>query len=518
LFLRLISLLVLVAFTLPAAAAASSTWFISTPAGAALPKGEIAPAGEALPGMAQELEQLSRREDEPFPLDLSRYQFVGQSGPLSLQVGHQILPGDGLILGNHPRQGFSLRLEGGPREAAIAGFVLQAEAESIEGDALGLSNEHNRLGGVTGEISPWREGAVQLRFKAGFLGGTRPGPHNPQKGEAWSMAAEAEVGPKLLLRGEFAGSRYEHGPFWDEQEGRAAVLMARYGSVLRRQSSRPVDWHIGVENSHIDSGFHSLGNPFLISDRERVRFFGGVRRDRLRLSGHVNRDRNNLDDLRHRPTIASSDYSLALHYNHLSPLSWLGTPRHALIFDGFYRRPVNDRADFRYGGTDDERTRVHYRVDFSRRNWEWGAGYRFSTYEDHTASWRDADEQSIDLRVEARIAERLFLAPFTELGLMNSGGENYQTRRFGLRGNVVLIPDRLRGGWNAQLSFRELPAERWERNASLDAELASTLRAPGRGRSGLLLSLNGRLRSWDSDYFPETREYGLFLNLRSTLG
>ncbi len=516
---RTFSFVLLFSLVFPGSASGNPTWFVSTPTGRIVSEKELElPVGDGT-GLVSELDRLARRDPEPNPVDLSRYQLVGDSGALRLQVGRQSMPIEGLILEETPRQGFSLHIEGGPRKAIISGFVLQTEAELIEGDALGLSNGDNRLGGVAGEISPLTQGAVQLRLKAGYLEGTREGPHSLQQGEAWSMAAEAEIGTKLVLRGEFAGSRYDSGPFWAEQQGRASVLSARYGSVLHRRSGAPVQWHIGVENSTVEPGFRSLGNPHLLSDRERVRVFGAGRRDNVRLVWHVGKERNNLDELSHRPITESTDHSVALYYNHRAPLWWLGTPRHSLIYDGYHRRPIDgDTEEVRYGAIDDTRNRFQYRLDFSRRNWEWGAGYRFIAYEDNLAPWRDSDEQSIDVRAEARIAERIFLSPFAEFGLVQIGEEECQTRRYGLKGRVILIPERLQGVWNAQLSYRELPAHRWEASSSLSGEVVATLMPPRTGRQGLSLSLSGHRRNWERENSQQVKEYGFFLNLRSTLG
>lgn len=509
----------------PGHGAGETAWFVSTPAGLPLSgAAPLRPFSEGAWEMAEELDRIGRRgEAPPLSVDLSRRQVVGSTGPLRVQVGEQTVAGESLILRGFNRRGLSLDLFGGPRAAELTGFVVQGEASSDPDDGLGLSDAQNRISGVAGRLSPVKSGEIQVNLSAAYLSGQRPGktPGDPQQGDAWTAAAEAGLWKHLSLRGEVAGSRFAPGEDWDEREGQAFSLLARYHSVLHPEGVPPVEWQLGMESQQVDPFFYSLGNAGFGADRSRVRLFGSAMQDRISVSGSAGRERNNIDDNPHRATVERLDYLLQLQYDlrrALRLVPWLGSPRYSLILDGFRREQTDAPPSSAAPGVDEGQKGLQCRVDFSREGWQWGAGYRISALRDH-AGKNDRRQNSLDLRAEARVGDRLILLPVIEYGTTSAGGDEMETAHLGLRGKAVLYPDRLRAGWDLSLSRNELLGGGWERNSVLVGDLTYTLWPPRESRPGFDLTLSGSRRDRENSGRPELerREYLLYLALTMTL-
>jgi hypothetical protein len=474
--------------------------------------------------MAEELDRIGRRgEASPLPVDLDRRQVVGQSGPFRLQMGQQAVTGDSLILRGIHRRGLSLDLHGGPKAAELTGFVVEGQTSSAPGDRLGISDAENRISGVAGQIAAVKSSEVQVNLSAAYLFGQRPGqtPGDPQQGEAWTAAAEAGLWQHLSLRGEVAGSRFAPGEDWDEREGQAFSLLARYHSVFRPEGAPPVEWQLGVESQQVDPLYFSLGNTGFGADRHRVRLFGTAKQDKVSVSGSAGRERNNIDDNPRLATVERLDYLLQLQYDlrrAMSLLPWLGAPRYSLLLDGFRRQQVDAPLSATAASVDEGQRRLQCRVDFSREGWQWGAGYRVSALRDH-AGKNDRRQNSVDLRAEVRVGDRLTLHPIVEYGTTSAEDNDMETANLGLRGKAILYPERLRAGWDLALSRNDLLGGGWERNSVLVGDLTYTLRPPRESRPGFDLTLSGSRRDRENSAHSELerREYLLYLALTMTL-
>lgn len=508
---------------LPPALYAKTAWFVSGPTGVRLSgaQGEAPRLPEGAWPLWMELEYRVHGGDLPLPIDFERHQLIGRSGPYRLQVGQQTLSEQNLILRDFRRRGFSLQTRGGPADASLTGFLLRADRSAPEGGEWGIEDENNRIAGAVGGLAPEWTGPVRMRVSAGVLSGRRPGRFSGeiQQGDAWTAAAEAALWERLQLRGEIAGTRSGTAELrHDADEGRATSVSARYRSTVRLEDAAPIDWSMGVENLAVGPGFHSLGNPSLPSDRSRLRLFGGVSQERLQLSAEVARERSQGGG--HRLPVAAErhDASLQLRYEVDRPLPpLLGTPRYTLLLDGFRRRPLHSETGGRTA--DDEQMKMQYRVDFSRERFNWGAGYLISTYRDWNDDPNNSFQRSVELRVDARLFPRFSLLTTAELGTTFTEAEEMDLVKLGLKGELILLPDRLTGGWDMSMAQNDLVSGGRDISTVLAGNLTWTVRQPEKGQAGFDLALSASRRERENTDRPwlDRMDYLLYLSLTMTL-
>jgi len=275
-------------------------------------------------------------------IDNNTFLFSTGNRYVNARIGHHNIGISNLVMNNFQRRGFSLQGKIPSINSRVSGFSLSSADISGFGHGLGISNQNQRVDGVTFDSSPFSENPRSLYISGTWLQGRSIDSGNfvaqindplfgGTKGNAWSFSGESLfLDNKLRLRAEYAATDYDFNQA-DEinsDSDNAHSFLLTYNDVTDDGTS----WNLGVANQKIGTFFRSLANQTLPSDKKLVKAFAGAQWATFGFQLNLEQQQDNVENIALLPRVQTDVASFLINW---SPTitnkdSWLGTPNFAL--------------------------------------------------------------------------------------------------------------------------------------------------------------------------------------------
>ncbi len=261
-------------------------------------------------------------------LDIADYLLTAQSNTSQFNLGHHNLTQNNFIISDFNRRGVSASTGIDSINSTATGFIMRAEAISGIKDGLGLSDENNKVTGVSWESQPITENPEKLYLSASYLSGKKNklaesegAIQADQKGDAWTLVADSRLyKQQLRVRFEYAESINDIVTANTSDidiingKGYAHSFLATYSPQSENKDSS-FFWNTGLEISKVSTLFASIANPGLPNDKSLNRLFLNTNWTNISAQFLVAKETDNVDEDPTKPQIGTDLYQALLNYN-----------------------------------------------------------------------------------------------------------------------------------------------------------------------------------------------------------
>lgn len=366
---------------------------------------------------------------------LGSYLLRSQQGPLTVDVGHQPIEGDNLIMQNFNRRGVSVGVQSEDQTAALRGFALRTEPITGFRYGLGVSDSRHRVSGATASLRPWAQRPNGLVIESSYLGGEGA----PQSGSAVAgdeSLAQGEAGnivlnsrlwdQRLHLRGEYAVSDYDFdgsdGDLESERDDAYVLLMSVQPLRDTMIQEQPLLLDLGLEHKRIGPYFQSLAHPNLTPDRDLRRLFTRANWAGWDIFATAGHELDNVDDLPLLGQTSTRLYTLSGNYSPPpdfdkqsgEPIrSWLGQANYGLNYFHSKQEVEELGAVFSSLGDYIETENLTLNTIFAYTYWDWSLTYTTGRSEDFSDAVPDTTNHDAQLLANFRLGanQGLVLSP-----------------------------------------------------------------------------------------------------------
>lgn len=458
--------------------------------------------------------------------------YNGDNVTSGVTLGHHDIGLDSMLFSSFQRRGVSARIADNDNRVAANAFAFRPDAVVGGNDFTGLSDNNNRLEGVSTTVKPFSSDSDALKITGLYYDGQGStggigigGEEEVSTGSGYGLIAEkAVLDGKINMRAEYARAQYDADGTValspeDNSDAFSFLIEARpFGNPI--VFNKNMDIIIGAKYERIDTFFESLANQGMAADRDAITTYSNLYWGSFSANIQMVNETNNVDDLASSPTDRLRNVSWSTNYAfdpQTGSRAWLGSPY--LNFSGFIS--TLDRKDTPLGylgnDTDNASNSLTLGGGSSYQQWYWSATHTYASLDDDANTTSDTVSNFSSLSTGWTVSDRLELNGDLQYGLFedkDNNSKSYSTNmNFGLRS--ALIKNKLDWSLNYNLNLPSGDDDSPDKHI-INSELGWTIQQTNKNHPGLALALRGSMEKTNantSDTADDT-QYQIFAIFR----
>lgn len=466
--------------------------------------------------------------------DVGEFFVSGNKGSGTLDMGHQTLPLDNMIVKEFQRRGISAALNNETRTMGLRVFALRTDQISGFNKGLGIGSADDRVTGISGSVSPISGASNSLSLSTTYLTGkgseagqSVTGGISDGAGDALSVVADGNTfNNRVRLRGEYAVSRFDFdgsSTGYDKERDDAVSFLAVYtGQTDSGEATGVLGWNAGIDLRRVGTYFHSLANPNLPSDKKLLSIFGNVNWSEVQLSGSFAHETDNVNDFENLPRYRTNQITTFLTYTPqiLEPsklVEWLGRPSITAAVNKMSLEKVKDPVGVpNYPAFSQDMQVLQVQANFSREVINWGLAQSVTMLDDKEDFQPDQRSTETRLNASIRIGNSASLSPSMQWSRVKNEDSSLINRNqtINIESSWQILPDKLAGNLSYSLNRNKVEGSVNAKSITWTGNLDWTLVAPRTHRPGVWLWMNGVYQN-DSQYLVTLQDaYQIFTGIR----
>ena len=471
-------------------------------------------------------------------VDIGEYKITSEyngdtlSGDINL--GHHDIGMQSYLMTSFYRRGLSARL--GTIDGRVEARAFAFRSQSVTGtrDFTGLTNESDRVKGVTTSFQPFSNDLHALRITGIYLDGEGgdngigvAGGQPNQEGSGWAAIIDKGFWEgRLTFRGEYANTQFDtdttNSTELDENDSDAYSMgmeIKPFKDLILNNNY--VDFTIGAKYERVDTFFASLANQGMAVDRNAYHAYSNLYMGSFSADVQYVEQTNNVDDLDNVPTDRHRNLTANAAYNfdaQTGSFSWLGTPY--ISFTGFVSDNNRDNTPNGYMGdfTDNDTYSATVNFGTTYDSWYWAISHTLAEYIDHANVTGDTVNNLTGVNGGWTVNDRLTLNGGFQFGSLKDNGAGTTTYNANVQfgASAIFIPEILLGRFDYNLNLMTGNGDTPYRNL-INGEIEWNIFAHRTNRPGISLAVRGSMednRNGISTEIPDGTNYQVFTVLR----
>jgi len=373
-------------------------------------------------------------------LELGDYRFSIANSGFNAVVGHQQQNINSLVMQGFSRRGTGLNYQWNDRAGLSVFRYSSADIHGLDSKQYIYPDSDNSISGMSITAKPLDSGNETVAISAVYVSGEGAdnsgaaigGDSSIGKGNAKGLVIDGNfLNRHIKIRGEYAKSDYNPdagnpaGKSEDANAYRGLVSYVPWHDMVLRD--KPLMLEIGVENTNVDTYFHSITNPLLPTDRKTFIEFVRLNWSGLNTQLSVGTDKDNVSgqlpslptktDKRNISLSYTPEISITSSGNQAAKYPWYGQPTFNVDWISSSQSLITPIPNI----LDQLRDTEQYTLTaaFSYASWSWNLSSSYGYSDDSFGLGEGSHTHSTQLQATFRINKDLYINPMLSYGKNN---------------------------------------------------------------------------------------------------